>query len=605
MEYFQDLGYACPHQVDEADFLQELPTPEGRRFIKVAGAPHSAKDLAAAWKKSSLYQQLLTEMRYPTLEDAKKLEKSNTKLWYLDQLQHFAGSFRFYFELLLDRQMKIVMRNSTFVKARIGQVLLVGAISGSLFNNIAVTDVSTMNGFLFNSMLFAALGSFSILPIIYAQKAVYYKQKDSLFFPTSAFCLAQTISFFPLQVLESVFYILIVYWSADLSHQYRGSRFLTFIVVSLVFSMTISQLFRVIAAFVPDIDGALPIAGIIIVIMVLFSGFIQPKALISDGWSWFYWMNPVAWALKAVTVNEFKSEKYDFLTCTNPTCTEKSRFGDFVLEQYGNPTDEAYIWYSFAVLVAEYLFLFLLTFLSLKYIRTEPTPPAPIRATTPVTEHDHEHEHADLVRLADTVDVGDIEAGVTEATSANETNGVELTAVAHSNDPSGKSLDSNKASSARGSNRLVKAQLPFDPISFAFKDIWYTVTLSSGEDVDLLRGVNGYFEPGTVTALMGSSGAGKTTLLDVLAGRKNTGVVKGEMYLNGVPKVEGYFRKIMGYVEQFDTLPQKSTARECAEFSAALRLASNITADQRQAWVNAVLHMMDLEPIEDMLVSCA
>lgn len=105
-----------------------------------------------------------------------------------------------------------------------------------------------------------------------------------------------------------------------------------------------------------------------------------------------------------------------------------------------------------------------------------------------------------------------------------------------------------------------------------------------------------------MSALMGSSGAGKTTLLDVLAGRKNMGVVKGKMFVNGVPKVEGYFRKIMGYVEQFDTLPPKSTAREAIEFSAALRLASNISAEQREKWVNSVISMLDLETIENDLV---
>ena len=66
-------------------------------------------------------------------------------------------------------------------------------------------------------------------------------------------------------------------------------------------------------------------------------------------------------------------------------------------------------------------------------------------------------------------------------------------------------------------------QLPFDQVSLAFKEISYTVSLSTGEEIDLLKGIDGYFEPGTMTALRGSSGAGKTTLLDVLAGRKNTG----------------------------------------------------------------------------------
>eukprot|EP00981_Chlorochromonas_danica_P004732 scaffold954_cov173-Ochromonas_danica.AAC.18 len=145
-------------------------------------------------------------------------------------------------------------------------------------------------------------------------------------------------------------------------------------------------------------------------------------------------------------------------------------------------------------------------------------------------------------------------------------------------------------------------QLPFEPISFAFKDIWYTVTLPSGEDIDLLKGVNGYFEPGTVTALMGSTGAGKTTLLDVLAGRKNTGVIRGEMYHNGILKVDAYFRRIMAYVEQFDTLHIKSTPREAIDFNASLRLPSSITVEQRHMWVNSILNMMDLLPIENELI---
>lgn len=39
---------------------------------------------------------------------------------------------------------------------------------------------------------------------------------------------------------------------------------------------------------------------------------------------------------------------------------------------------------------------------------------------------------------------------------------------------------------------------------------------------------------------------GKTTLMDVLSGRKNTGVVKGEMFVNGRPKQELHFRRNMG-----------------------------------------------------------
>jgi len=62
----------------------------------------------------------------------------------------------------------------------------------------------------------------------------------------------------------------------------------------------------------------------------------------------------------------------------------------------------------------------------------------------------------------------------------------------------------------------------------------------------LLSSVSGFAKPKTMTALMGSSGAGKTTLLDVLAGRKTTGRILGEVLINGYPKKQETFARIAG-----------------------------------------------------------
>ena len=66
----------------------------------------------------------------------------------------------------------------------------------------------------------------------------------------------------------------------------------------------------------------------------------------------------------------------------------------------------------------------------------------------------------------------------------------------------------------------------------------------------LLSGITASFEPGTMTALMGSSGAGKTTLLDVLAGYKTGGHITGDIRLNGHEKTDASWRAIAGYCEQ-------------------------------------------------------
>jgi len=59
----------------------------------------------------------------------------------------------------------------------------------------------------------------------------------------------------------------------------------------------------------------------------------------------------------------------------------------------------------------------------------------------------------------------------------------------------------------------------------------------------LLHDVFGYVKPGTLTALMGSSSAGKTTCLDVLAHRKDVGVVEGDILVDGRRPNANYARE--------------------------------------------------------------
>jgi len=67
---------------------------------------------------------------------------------------------------------------------------------------------------------------------------------------------------------------------------------------------------------------------------------------------------------------------------------------------------------------------------------------------------------------------------------------------------------------------------------FTWQDVVYNIKMK-GESRRLLDNVSGWVKPGTLTALMGVSGAGKTTLLNVLAQRMSTGVVTGQMKLDG------------------------------------------------------------------------
>jgi ABC-type multidrug transport system ATPase subunit len=102
-----------------------------------------------------------------------------------------------------------------------------------------------------------------------------------------------------------------------------------------------------------------------------------------------------------------------------------------------------------------------------------------------------------------------------------------------------------------------------------------------------------------------SSGAGKTTLMDVLAMRKSSGEITGEICLNGHPQEEKTFRRCMGYVEQFDTQSPELTIRETCDFSAKLRLDENdpaVTPENIRKFVDQVLATLELTNIQDLQV---
>lgn len=48
------------------------------------------------------------------------------------------------------------------------------------------------------------------------------------------------------------------------------------------------------------------------------------------------------------------------------------------------------------------------------------------------------------------------------------------------------------------------------------------------------------------------AGAGKTTLMDVIAGRKTQGEITGDILVNGYPKDQKTWSRVVGYVEQMD-----------------------------------------------------
>ena len=94
----------------------------------------------------------------------------------------------------------------------------------------------------------------------------------------------------------------------------------------------------------------------------------------------------------------------------------------------------------------------------------------------------------------------------------------------------------------------------------------------------------------------------QTTLMDVIALRKTSGTITGEVKLNGHLQEADSFRRCSGYVYQFDSQTPQLTVRETVLFSARLRLDSSVPDSTKEKFVDQVLRMMELTPLVDTLV---
>ncbi|KAG2452836.1 hypothetical protein HYH02_002182 [Chlamydomonas schloesseri] len=119
-----------------------------------------------------------------------------------------------------------------------------------------------------------------------------------------------------------------------------------------------------------------------------------------------------------------------------------------------------------------------------------------------------------------------------------------------------------------------------------------------GEVKNVLSGVSGAFAPRRMNAILGPSGCGKTTFLNVLCGKITTGTLMGQVKINGDAMPVTRLRKIMGFVPQDDIVHEDLTVRENLNYSARMRLATDMDAQRRKHVVRDALEMLGLTAIQ-------
>ncbi|KAI7741348.1 hypothetical protein M8C21_029253, partial [Ambrosia artemisiifolia] len=568
VEFFESCGFKCPERKGTADFLQEVTSKKDQeqywadrhrayRFIPVS-------EFSQRFKNFHVGAKLQRELSVPYDKNQSHKAALVYKKYLVPKMELLKASW--------DKEILLMKRNAPVYVFRTIQIVFISFICTTLYLRTTMHERNEIDGSLYvgallDSMLINMFNGLADLSFTVMRLPVVYKQRDLMFHPPWAFTLPAFLLRIPMSMIESVMWTVLLYWGVGFAPD--ASRFFKHLLLVFLIQNVAAGLFRLIAGVCKTMSMANTGGSVVLLLIFLLGGFILPKTQLPNWWEWAYWLSPLSYIFKSITINEFLDSRWTGKNSTDGT----TNLGFAVLKALDVPTSESSYWIGAGALVGFIVLFNILFTVSLMYLEAPGKPQAIISKAEAAAMNGHAAE-------------GDDSRGNKKMRQFSS------------------SISNTNGASKKG---MV---LPFTPLAMSFNDMNYYVEMPSemreegvtDNRLQLLRDVTGAFRPGVLTALMGVSGAGKTTLMDVLAGRKTGGYIEGDIRISGFPKKQETFARISGYCEQTDIHSPTITIHESLIYSAFLRLSKDVSKEDKMLFVSEVMELVELDNIKDAIV---
>ncbi|KAJ5534043.1 hypothetical protein N7527_000297 [Penicillium freii] len=583
--YFEALGFREKPRQTTPDYLTGCTDPFEREFKDGRSAddvPSTPQALVEAFDKSVFSETLDQEMKSyrdqirkeKKIYDDFEIANKEAKRKFTSASSVYSIPFHLQTWALMQRQFLLKWQDKFALTVSWVTSVGIAIILGTVWLNQPKTSAGafTRGGLLFISLLFNGFQAFSELASTMMGRSIVNKHRSFTFYRPSALFIAQIIVDTAFAIARILVFSIIVYFMCGLALD--AGAFFIFVLIILEGYVTMTVFFRTVGCLCPDFDYAIKFASVIITFFVLTSGYLIQWSGAQVWLRWIYFINPFGLGFAALMVNEFR---HLTLTCTTDSLVPTGPgYGDiahqactlaggepgsaiipgsnYIAQTFSYLTGD--LWRNFGIMIA-----LIIGFLGSNLYFGETLQFGAGGKTITF----YQKENAERKEL-------------NEALMQKKSN------------RQAKVVESDEGSNLKITSKSV----------FTWEDVSYEVPVPAGTR-RLLNSVYGYVQPGKLTALMGASGAGKTTLLDVLAARKNIGVVTGDILVDGKPPGTS-FQRGTSYAEQLDVHEDMQTVREALRFSADLRQPFETPQPEKYAYVEEILTLLELENLADAII---
>eukprot|EP00253_Pinus_taeda_P008654 PITA_08654 len=345
LDLFESMGFKCPERKGVADFLQEVTSrKDQQQYWAVESQPYryiSVKEFAEAFHSFHVGKDLSEELSRPYDRKRNHPAALTSSKYGVSKMNIFKACF--------SREWLLMKRNSFVYIFKTAQIMVVGAVTMTMFlrtkmHHRTINDGNLYMGALFFGLVHVMFNGFPELSMTVSRLPVFYKQRDLLFYPCWAYALPTWIVRIPLSLLEAGIWVCVTYYVIGFAPE--AERFFRQFFLLFVMHQMSLALFKFIASLGRNMIVSQTFGSFALLIVFVLGGFVVSRENIPSWWIWAYWCSPMTYGQNAIAVNEFLAPRWDkpISNSSNETV------GRAVLESRGLFAEAKFYWIGIGAL---------------------------------------------------------------------------------------------------------------------------------------------------------------------------------------------------------------------------------------------------------------